>query len=229
MSISMACPACGKTLAAPDSAVGKRAKCPACGQIMIVPEAQPEGASGGPAPPSASSGSQPVGDGKESSLDGLGGPNQAAATGPADAGGDARRPCPECGEMIMVGAAKCRFCGATFDPRLRRAGGRRGTGQSYSGMAITSMVCGIAALPGLCAYAWPGIILAIVAITFACVAMSGMRKSGNEDGKGMAISGLVLGLVAIAIAVLCVIAWLAVFNSIAPRFQQPHFPPPRFR
>jgi hypothetical protein len=40
----------------------------------------------------------------------------AAPTGP---GGEARRPCPECGEMIMAGAAKCRFCNAIFDPRLK--------------------------------------------------------------------------------------------------------------
>ena len=39
MPINMSCPSCGKTLSAPDSAAGKRAKCPSCGQIMIVPGA----------------------------------------------------------------------------------------------------------------------------------------------------------------------------------------------
>ena len=28
-----------RTLSAPDTAAGKKAKCPACGQIMVVPEA----------------------------------------------------------------------------------------------------------------------------------------------------------------------------------------------
>ena len=37
MPINMSCPSCGKTLAAPDSAAGKKAKCPSCSQIMIVP------------------------------------------------------------------------------------------------------------------------------------------------------------------------------------------------
>jgi hypothetical protein len=45
------------------------------------------------------------------------GPAPAPAT--PGAGGEARRPCPECGEMIMVTAAKCRFCNAIFDPRLK--------------------------------------------------------------------------------------------------------------
>ena len=32
-----------------------------------------------------------------------------------------RRPCPMCGEMIVIGAAKCRFCDAVFDENLRRS------------------------------------------------------------------------------------------------------------
>jgi phage FluMu protein Com len=37
MSIKIKCVACGKFMAAPDSAVGKKAKCPSCGQILAVP------------------------------------------------------------------------------------------------------------------------------------------------------------------------------------------------
>ena len=33
MPITMSCPTCGKTLTAPDSAVGKRARCPGCGRL----------------------------------------------------------------------------------------------------------------------------------------------------------------------------------------------------
>ena len=46
---------------------------------------------------------------------------QAAATAPA--AGEQRRPCPECGEMIVASAAKCRFCNAIFDPKLKQMGG----------------------------------------------------------------------------------------------------------
>ena len=38
MPIQMNCASCGKTLSAPDTAAGKKAKCPSCGQIMVVPE-----------------------------------------------------------------------------------------------------------------------------------------------------------------------------------------------
>ena len=30
-----------------------------------------------------------------------------------------RRPCPMCGEMILVNAVKCRFCGEVFDDDLK--------------------------------------------------------------------------------------------------------------
>jgi hypothetical protein len=31
-----------------------------------------------------------------------------------------REPCPACGEMIVKGAAKCRFCGEILDPSLKK-------------------------------------------------------------------------------------------------------------
>src|SRR5262245_16044483 len=146
MPINMSCPSCGKTLSAPDSAAGKKAKCPACGQVMIVPS---EGIAGEmpsfpPPPPStlapraersAELGAWPQDDVALRSgagndwLDNLSAPAQMSP----DAAGDMRRPCPECGEMIPASAGKCRFCGAIFDPRLRGAG-RSSTGQSQNGL-----------------------------------------------------------------------------------------------
>ena len=46
-------------------------------------------------------------------------PDRVAAA-PAQAG-EARRPCPMCGEMIVATAAKCRYCGEIFDPSLKKA------------------------------------------------------------------------------------------------------------
>ncbi len=39
MSIAVTCAACGKSLNAPDSAAGKRAKCPQCSAVLLVPAA----------------------------------------------------------------------------------------------------------------------------------------------------------------------------------------------
>ncbi len=126
MPISVNCPKCGKRLQAPDSAAGKRAQCPDCQTVMQLPEAvqnaEPVDDGYGVAGESGPSGSF---------LDDL---NQAVSSpapptpyqssgAPGHAQGSAgRRPCPACGEMIVVGAAKCRFCGEIFDRTLRRTG-----------------------------------------------------------------------------------------------------------
>ena len=102
MPISVNCPSCGKTLSAPDTATGKKAKCPGCGQILTIPQVVHEAEAVGIGGVGPSGGIAPT----------------AASASPA-AGDPARQPCPECGEMIVVGAAKCRFCNAVFDPRLR--------------------------------------------------------------------------------------------------------------
>jgi predicted RNA-binding Zn-ribbon protein involved in translation (DUF1610 family) len=118
MPINMSCPSCGKTLAAPDSAAGKKAKCPSCGQIMVVPSAAAPAEEFG-SPPSSAPSVPPPSEGDENWLDSLGGAGPSGAAAVPQAGGEARRPCPECGEMIIATAAKCRFCGAVFDPRLK--------------------------------------------------------------------------------------------------------------
>ena len=186
MPIKMNCPSCGKTLTAPDTAAGKKAKCPACAATMIVPagvyDAEEIGAaSPEPAPPPAEYGTTD---------DPFGAfPPQSSADAAAPGEEPARRPCPMCGELIIAGAAKCRFCGAVFDPRLRTSASLQ-RGQSYQGFAITSMVLGIIALFTGCF----GIVFGIVAIIFSSVAGNGMKKSRNFEGKGMATAGMVMGL-----------------------------------
>ncbi len=119
MPIKMNCPSCGKALTAPETAVGKKAKCPTCGQIMIVPEAVRDAEElGAPLPPpSAPFSPEPAAESSQEGLYGFQDPTPAPSA--PDSGDEARRACPECGEMIVVGAAKCRFCGAIFDPRLK--------------------------------------------------------------------------------------------------------------
>lgn len=177
MPISMNCPACGKTLSAPDTAAGKKAKCPSCGQIMIVPdvvhEAEDIYASPpepftpySPQPPAGSApgwlddvqeavaGSQNDPIRTESAQDRLG-DMQGVAHAPmaSDSGGQARRPCPECGEMIVVGAAKCRFCNAIFDPRLKlqvkRAYGPDDENLSTGEWVFCILCAGIACIVGI--------------------------------------------------------------------------------
>ena len=205
----MNCPSCNKTLSAPDNAAGKKAKCPTCGTVMIVPEvvhdAEEFGTTG---PEPAPSESNPP----DEMLGAASSPSPFSAPAPGQE--PARRPCPMCGEQIIATAAKCRFCGAVFDSRLRGTSMHRG--QSYQGFAITSMVLGILGLIGC----WCGPVLGIVAIIFGVVANNGMKKSNNFEGKGMATAGVVMGIISTVLWTLFIILY---FIGLAAGAGRHHF------
>ena len=70
-----------------------------------------------------------------------------------------------------------------------------------SGLAVASMVLGIV---------WVYWIGSVLAIIFGAVALSQIKKAnGWKTGKGMAIAGLVLGLVGIGILMIAVIVGVA--------------------
>ena len=117
MPINMSCPSCGKSLSAPDTAAGKKAKCPACAQVMTLPAAAEDTEDVYGTAPEASSGSLPSAATLAKRVRRRAGRRARQCAG--QTGGEARRPCPECGELIVAGAAKCRFCNAIFDPKLR--------------------------------------------------------------------------------------------------------------
>jgi uncharacterized membrane protein len=79
--------------------------------------------------------------------------------------------------------------------------------QGTNGMAIASMVLGI-----LWLY-WIGSILAII---FAFVALNQI-KLRNQQGRGMAIAGLILGFIGVGILIIAVIA-IASSDSSSVRF-----------
>ncbi len=113
MSISFECPQCGKKLKAPDGAVGKSSKCPGCEAIVTCPEpiydAEVVDDSQPPAGLESTAGDD---DDKPYGL-----VNPAPFAAPL---GESRRPCPICREMILMTAAKCRYCAEVFDPGSRR-------------------------------------------------------------------------------------------------------------
>ena len=84
-------------------------------------------------------------------------PGDAASPPPDPSAGDAqqRRPCPMCGEMIVATAAKCRFCGAIFDPALKKEEERKRTKDADADLTtgdwIFCILCG-----------WIGCIVGIV-------------------------------------------------------------------
>lgn len=86
--------------------------------------------------------------------------------------------------------------------------------KSTSGMSITAMILGIVGL----VFVWApfiGFICALLGIIFGGIGMSQTKKNPNLSGRGMAVAGLVCGIIGIVIWVILVaaIGLLGVFSS----------------
>jgi hypothetical protein len=106
--------------------------------------------------------------------------------------------CTNCGAQNPDGSSFCQKCGAALGtaaaptPVIQPVAIARKT----SGMAVASLVLGILGfMTG---------ITAVLAIIFGAVALGQIAKDPGLDGKGMAIAGLVMGIVV-------VVGWLLVF------------------
>ena len=127
MAISFQCPKCGKKLKAPDNAAGKSSTCPGCGGKVTCPEpvydAEVVEMELSPEKPK---GFDPFAD--------LDDDKPYPVTGPppvSQSADDGRKPCPMCGEMIVVSAAKCRYCGEVFDPTLKKSKSKKKKKKKY--------------------------------------------------------------------------------------------------
>src|SRR6204780_4478782 len=124
--------------------------------------------------------------------------------------------CSSCGNEVPTGERFCRVCGKEVSvggvPAPTLAPAAEGTvfPAQTSGKAVTSLVC------GLFLFAFPFSILAII---FGHLGVSEIRRSaGRLKGEGIAIAGLILGYVGLAIIpVILIIAAIAIPNLLRAR------------
>lgn len=128
--------------------------------------------------------------------------------------------CPQCGQPVPEGATLCPTCGRQtaltpsslggLPPLAPTAASGAVVPEKTSGLAIASLIFGLLFL------FFP---LSIVAIVFGHISLSQIKKSaGRLGGKGLAIAGLVLGYLGIAmIPLILIIAAIAIPNLLRAR------------
>src|ERR1700682_6476664 len=128
--------------------------------------------------------------------------------------------CSKCGQTVPEGATFCSTCGqpmpltnagfAGLPPQTPRGVPGPVIAEKTSGMAIASLIFGILFL------FFP---LSILAVVFGHVSLSQIKKSaGRLGGRGLAITGLVLGYLGIAmIPLILIIAAIAIPNLLRAR------------
>ena len=116
--------------------------------------------------------------------------------------------CPQCGEKNPDDSKFCSKCGAALviaeAPAAAPAPAPTRAAERTSGMAIAALVIGIAGF----VFFGP---LSILAIIFGAIGISQINRDPNLKGKGMAVAGLVLGIIAGAFWIIAMIVWSSVF------------------
>lgn len=118
--------------------------------------------------------------------------------------------CPYCGAEYYDGATQCPSCRKTLEETVSPLyDAPEGASGGRAGFAVTSLVLGIIAVIcncGLYGFALP---CGIISIVLAAVAMK-----RNYAGRGMAVAGLVLGIIAISLGILALIMGGAMFLTL---------------
>lgn len=78
--------------------------------------------------------------------------------------------------------------------------------ENNTGAAIASMVIGIVAVAGFFVLNLPGLLVLILAAVGLFLAATGLKQCpAGRDGHGMAVAGLVLNVVALALVAACML------------------------
>ncbi len=143
------------------------------------------------------------------------------------------RTCSSCGKGIADNTKFCPFCGAPCEQDVNTDtqdnsgegvytephaySAPTGTGQAGAskGLTIAGLVLGIVAIifafiPGI---GWLGWICGIVGIVLSAISISASKKAGEKNG--MAVAGLVLSILSIAIGIILVMVACAAGCAIA--------------
>ena len=81
------------------------------------------------------------------------------------------------------------------------------TGPKRNGLAVASLICGIAQFVLWLALLLPGLITAVAAIVCGAISLRQIKQTGDA-GRGMAITGIVLSVIGIVLVTIGILAFV---------------------
>jgi DNA-directed RNA polymerase subunit RPC12/RpoP len=99
--------------------------------------------------------------------------------------------CPRCNSVSAITANNCKSCGMPFtmEGTTLEASG------TSNGFCVASLVLGIIGMPTGCTVITP-----LLGIIFGIVGLNQISKGGEGGGRGMAIAGIICGVIGLGIA-----------------------------
>jgi len=99
--------------------------------------------------------------------------------------------CPRCQAGSPITANNCKSCGMPFTME----GTTIEAASTSNGFCVASLVLGVIGLPAFCTVVAP-----LLAVVFGIIGLVQVGKTEESGGRGMAIAGLILGLIGCFIA-----------------------------
>jgi hypothetical protein len=100
--------------------------------------------------------------------------------------------CPRCQSVSPISSNNCKSCGMPFTME----GTTLDASGASNGPAVASLVLGIIGIPAFCTFVLP-----LLAVIFGVVALVQLQGETTQGGRGMAIAGIVCGLIGCVLAV----------------------------
>jgi len=132
------------------------------------------------------------------------------------AAGQGMNYCANCGAALLPGAFACTQCGTATGNTAGTTYVQEPQAKGSNVLAIVSLVCGLVSLLCGCGLTFlPGV---------AAIVCGGISLGKKQDGKGMAVAGLILGIISVILGIIVA----AFYSYLVVQIVQGNFSPEDF-
>lgn len=187
------CPHCSSRLEATEGIAGQEGQCPTCGNNIVIPILDRYGRLIDPR-------TQQIIKQDPHPVHAYAAAGDRAPRIVRNVDGKQQIACPRCNALSPMSANNCKACGMPFTMEGTTVDA---TGTS-NGFCVASLVLGIIGLPASCTMITP-----LLAIIFGIIGLVQTNREGADTGgKGMAIAGIICGVIGCMISLIWIMKWI---------------------